>query len=201
MDVVEDVLSDPVSGGIHFTATANGGGIFGFFNDTGHLITALTIQTQAAPGLQPEDIRFFTCNAPNAYFLNCSVDYDYNPDINSAFGLLTINFFGVNPPNDDSQIGEAGDQEGIGQVPSRIILCDGICPAVFDPNLGHFAINLNDGGLRTGDIGGWNQEGLFPNGPASFDGFATLAGVPEPGTLLLFASSLAGAVAVRRRRR
>jgi hypothetical protein len=196
MDVVEDVLSDPVSGGIHFTATDNGGGIFGFFNDTGQLITALTFITTAAPNLPQETIDVaFVCGSggrvPNPFFLNCSIDYDPED------GRLTISFFGVNRPDDDEQVGEAGDQEGIGPVFRRIIACDGICPA-FDPNIGHFAVNLNDGGVG-GDRGGWNDPDLFPNGPAGFTGEAVFA--PEPGTVALMAGALAGLAVVRRRRR
>src|SRR5262245_23063900 len=104
MDVQEDVLSDPVSHGIRIVPTANGGGLFGFFNDTGQLITALRFDLQALPGLSQDTIGAnFFCGggraAPNPFFLQCTIDY------NSDNGHLTISFFGVNSPDDDEQVG------------------------------------------------------------------------------------------------
>src|SRR6186997_106407 len=105
MGVDVDSNSDPLSGGINFTPV-NGGGVFSYFNDTGHLITELLFETFAAPNLpQQEVIDAFVCNASNnqnPFFLDCSVDYQ------PSDGKLTIDFFGINPPDNDGILGEAG---------------------------------------------------------------------------------------------
>jgi len=188
---MQDSLSDPVSGGIRFTAVPGippngGGGIFGFYNDTGETITRIDIDTLALTGLNPEIFGppTFNCNADNPFFLQCG--FSYNPDT----GFLRISFFGVSPLRVDGPHG----------IPS----CGEIC---LDTSFGHFAINLNDNFSRDGNSGGWNLPDFFPqddgkepgeDGPTRFVGHVNS---PEPGTILLLSSALLGGLALRRRRR
>jgi len=182
MSIEEDSLSDPVSGGISFVAgeerggSIPGGGIFGFYNDTGFQITRIDIDTLANRSIPSADFDpAFQCNSP--FFLEC--DFFYNPDT----GALRISFFGIN-----------SDHQGI---PS----CGRSC---LDTPFGHFAINLNNPPPEQ-DHGGWNLADFFPqdDGPNGTDrptSFVGSVNSPEPGTVLLLGSALAGVSAIRRRR-
>lgn len=183
MGVEEEVLSDPVSRGIVFTPGPNGGGLFGYFNDTGNIIVRLDITTVALPGRSPSLFQppVFICNAggtaefENPFFLDCA--FQYSP----TSGYLKISFFGVNPLDGDGLDGEAWDREGIG------VACLTRCG---DPEFGHFAFNLNNGFSRTdNNTGGWEDPEFFPPGPTVF--LVYVNGVPEPGTILLLLSGLA----------
>jgi hypothetical protein len=82
--------------GSTFDPTANGG-VLGLYNDTGGIITSLTLHTTIAQNLTSADIAdSFTCNpSGDPFFLHCGFDY------NSSNGSLTIEFYGVNPPDGD----------------------------------------------------------------------------------------------------
>src|ERR1700752_2791906 len=89
--VESDNFSSPISKFVgQFDPTANNG-IIGFFNDTGDVITALSLHTTIATNLTTADISSsFSCNSGSAdpFFLNCGFTYV------SSTGSLTINFFG-----------------------------------------------------------------------------------------------------------
>src|SRR6516164_4101316 len=101
-DPAAGVESDNFSTGIskfvgQFNPTDNNG-IIGFYNDTGAIITSLSLHTIIATNLTTADINSsFSCNsgAADPFFLNCGFVYD------SVTGSLTINFFGVNRPDGD----------------------------------------------------------------------------------------------------
>jgi hypothetical protein len=187
MSIEEDSLSSAVSEGFSFVADANGGGIFGFYNDTGFLITRIDIDTLANRNIGSRTFEAaFQCNSP--FFLDCR--FFYNPNT----GALRISFLGTN-----------SDHQGI---PS----CGDSC---LDSRIGHFAINLNNPPPEQ-DHGGWNLAEFFPqddgppnpedpeqrptDAPTGFVG--TVNPTPEPSTMmLLLSSALLGGLALRRRRR
>src|SRR5438067_13267536 len=93
MGLDDGSLSSPISGA-SFTPI-NGGGVFDFFNDTGHVITLLTFQTTVLPGLSTDQLAAFVCNDAstgghaNPFFLSCSVTYQ------SSTGVMEVSFFGT----------------------------------------------------------------------------------------------------------
>ena len=75
---------------------ANGDQTVEYLNLTGSLINDLVFTTTINSGLSVSMLSAdgdFTCVAPDGYFLNCLVSY------NPGDGLLTYDYFGVNPPN------------------------------------------------------------------------------------------------------
>jgi len=185
--------SHPFSGLGTFNPTGDGGtGIIDLYNDTGFLLTSITLSTDIDAGLSYATINAttisldgidFSCNdagSGNPFFLDCGITY------NSGTGLLAISFFGVNPyvpPLVPSDL--LYKHEGIPPLPSDY---------TSDPDgtdIGHFSFNFLS--LQTN---GWTdpatESALFLNDtvptfapPAYTDNAA-----PEPGTSALLAAGL-----------
>jgi hypothetical protein len=170
------------------------GGVIGFYNDTGSIITSLSLQTTIEEGLTSAEIsNSFTCNsgAANPFFLNCGFSYV------SSTGSLTINFFGVNPADPDELDGfetEVGEQRGIPPVVgvgNEEADVNDLAAAIEDSasvsyQVGHFAFVFVD--PTTGTNGWQNNTPLFGNttpdfGPPTFT-------LPEPSTLPLLAGEV-----------
>jgi hypothetical protein len=203
--VESDNFSSPISKFVgQFDPTANNG-IMGFFNDTGAIITSLSLHTTIATNLTTADISSsFSCNsgAADPFFLNCGFDYV------SSTGSLTINFFGVNPSDGDELTGrdaEIGEHEGIPPV-TPACLPNPNAPGC--QTVGHFAFVFNDNFQQTGNlVDEWvptttstaNPNKLLFNGPPLFDapGFTT---APEPSSLILLGSAIFALARLSRRR-
>ena len=204
--VESDNFSSPISKFVgQFNPTDNNG-IIGFFNDTGAIITSLSLHTTIATNLTTADIRSsFSCNSGTSdpFFLNCGFVYV------SSTGSLTINFFGVNPPDGDEFNGrdaEIGEREGIPAVPPACL------PNPNAPGcqtVGHFAFVFNDDFRQTGNlVDEWvptttstaNPNELLFNGQPLFDApqFTT---APEPSSLLLLGSAIFALAGLSRRLR
>jgi hypothetical protein len=166
------------------------GGVLGLYNDTGYLITSLSLHMMINTGLTPDDIgSSFTCNSgsANPFFKFCGFDYI------SETGSLTVNFFGVDPPDDDENGGDAeiGEQEGIPPVVGACLLN----PDSERCNLvGHFAFVFNNNFLTSGEVfNGWvadatsvaNPETRLFTGTPLFDAPQYTLATPEPGSLVL----------------
>ena len=203
--VEADNFSTAISKFVGTFSPTDNNGVIGFYNDTGALINSLSLHTTIAAMLTPADISSsFSCNSgeANPFFLNCGFIYD------SSTGSLTINFFGVNPPDGDETDGsdaEIGERQGIPAV---------VGPCLLTPDapgcnvIGHFSFVFNDGFQQVGDlIDEWvptttstaNPNTLLFNGPPRFDapGFTT---APEPSSLLLLGSAIFALARLSRRR-
>ncbi|HLI85455.1 MAG TPA: hypothetical protein VKV17_16185 [Bryobacteraceae bacterium] len=178
----------------------DGGGFCDFFNPYGSTITQLEFVVQVdVPGLTqsgfswgnpaqyPTSSPVFTCESPDV-FTTCLIAY--NP------GELQIFFYGTDAAH-----------PGILPLPPG---CSSNPDAPGCTTTGHFAVDLNDGNAKTGDIGTWNTVDASPfsvqfidtvNGP-----IPDPSPVPEPsmafmlaaGCLLIFAASRVNAIAFRR---
>jgi hypothetical protein len=202
MKVLYDEFSDSISQGLQFQPNSGGGGVFGFFNATGHSITELTFETLIQPNIDPTDIASaFVCNQGNfnPFFLFCRVDYL------QASGRLTIAFWGTNQA-------PAVDHLGVAPLPTGCTAANADSPGC--TGSGHFAISLNDDFSLTPSTGGWSESVnplLFPPGGPTFTvteiqtmtGAVPLdiAAVPEPGTIWLVACALAGMTWIVNKRR
>ena len=204
--VEADNFSQPISTfSGHIDPTANGG-VIGFFNDTGGILTELSLHTTIATNLTPADISSsFTCNSgtANPFFTNCEFDYV------SLTGSLTLRFFGVNPSDGDEFDGtdaEVPEQEGIPPVVGSCLLTPDIpsCNTV-----GHFSFVFNDNFLTSGNVtNGWtpnttstaNPGTLLFNGPPMFDPPQFISDGPEPSALLLLGSGILALAGLLRRR-
>jgi len=187
-----------------FDPTSNGG-VLALYNDTGAIVTSLSLDATIAKGLAPADIgSSFSCNSgpDNPYFLFCGFDY------NTTTGALGIDFFGVNPPDGDELNGtsdEVGEQEGIPAVSAACLLA----PEVDGCNgIGHFAFVFNNdlSVVGSGDTGWVPTETSVanPNTPL-FDGPPTITvsystSAPEPRSLLLLGGAVLALAGLSRRR-
>ena len=203
--VESDNFSSPISKFVgQFDPTANNG-VIGFYNDTGDIITSLSLHTTIATNLTTADISSsFSCNSGTAdpFFLNCGFAYV------SSTGSLTINFFGVNPSDGDEFTGrdaEIGEREGIPPV-TPACLPNPNAPGC--QTVGHFAFVFNNNFQQTGNlVDEWvptttstaNPNELLFDGPPLFDapGFTT---APEPSSLLLLGSAIFALARFSRRR-
>src|SRR4051812_47147141 len=208
MRVLEDDFSNAILVGTTFFPNGTGGGVFGFFNQTGHTITELTLQTVLAPNISPADIALnFVCNSSpaNPFFLNCGIDYV------GATGVLTIAFWGTNPiTGTEGSSNFVGLHEGI---PSLLPSCMNTPNIVGCTTYGHFAISLSNGLNLSDTVGGWGHDAnpeLFLVGQTIITvtelqtTFGAVPGgslAPEPGTIGLMGGALAGIAWMRRRRR
>ena len=203
--VIDDNFSTAISTFTgQFNPTANNG-VFGMYNDTGAILTALFLHTTINTGLTAADINSsFTCNsgAANPFFLNCGFSYS------SATGSLTISFFGVNPPDGDEFTGldtEIGEQQGIPPINPR---CFTNPNAVNCNNVGHFAFVFNNGFLTSGDlVNGWNTNTRSTANPNTFlfsvqpqFDAPQFTAAPEPCSLLLLGGGIFALGALSRRR-
>lgn len=175
----------PINVGTEFSSNGNGGGTFLFTNDTGSIITALEFQAEVSSFNSDS----FSCNS--VFFLNCS----FKPTENANGVLLTIDFFGVNPPP-PNELPEGCDSERNE--------FEGI--PIFDPacsNQGVIAITLNnplEGSpyvLDSGGFGGWND--FAPTGQTNVTFTTTLVSTPEPSTTILLGTGVVLIVGTRRR--
>ena len=209
MGVEAGDLSQPITTGVNFIPNS-GGGVFGFYNGTGQIITELVFQTTILSGLnltQDQINGVFTCNAPstsghpNPFFLDCSVGY-----VNLT-GLLTISFYGVYPPDGDElptdpfpQANEVGEQEGI---PPILPGCSSNPDSDACRDVGHFLITLNTDFAVAGASGGWSNTatpGIFtPSGPTFT--VAEVDAAPEPSPAILLAPALLCLVGIARKAR
>jgi hypothetical protein len=182
----------------YFSPTGdNGTGIIALYNDTGGLLTSITLGTGINIGLSTATINSdFTCNDANSgnpFFLDCGITYD------SGTGELTISFFGVNPyvpPTSASGLDLRGLHEGI---PPLLPGCTSTPDGTGCTDVGHFAFNFLS--LQTN---GWtdpNNAGLFVGGvPPTFDPpVYTDTPLPEPGTCTLLAAGLLSLALLSRR--
>ena len=199
MGVEAGDLSYPIATGVNLIPN-NGGGVFGFYTPTESIITGLVFQTTIQRGLLPGDIAAaFICSdastpdtPKNPFFLHCSFGYD------QPTGLLTISFYGVNPPDGDElptdqyQEDEAGPYEHEG-IPPLKKGCELTPEAVGCTDIGHFLVTLNDNFATTGDnSGGWSN----PIGVAEIDTSA-----PEPSPAIPLAAALLCLAAIARKAR
>jgi hypothetical protein len=206
MRVLDDDFSSAIGQGTVFAPNATGGGVFGFFNATGRIITELTFETNIAPNLtQNVIIAAFVCNQGNfnPFFEFCSVNY-------GKTGQLDITFWGTNPlTGTEGNSSLAGQQKG---VPSVLPGCNLTPDIPGCTGVGHFAVSLNDSFSLSATTGGWSFElnpELFNSGGPAFTvteietTFGALPGanVPEPATILLMGSALAGLFLLSKRRR
>jgi hypothetical protein len=207
MKVLEDDFSSALLQGTTFFPNGNGGGIFGFFNSTGHTITELTFEAIIAPNISQTDISAaFVCNQGNfnPFFEFCSVNYV------GATGQLTIAFWGTNPlTGTEGTSNLAGQQKG---VPALLPGCDANPDGSGCTGVGHFAISLNNSFSLNDVDGGWSfaeNPALFNPGGPTFTAteiqttFGAFPGdtVPEPALFGVVAISLAGFGWIRTRRR
>jgi hypothetical protein len=183
-------------------------GLISLYNDTGGLITSVTLNVEIDPGLSIGTINAnFNCNTAslgNPFFLNCTITYTSAPG--SSYGLLTISFLGVNPfvPPSSGEIDLKGLNEGIPPVPAACLPDPDLqCPS---SDVGHFEFNFLDLGSLTynGANSGWidgSADNLFLGGttPTFEAPLYTDAGIPEPGTSSLLAAGLLSLVLLSRR--
>jgi hypothetical protein len=211
--VEADNFSSAISTFVGTFSPTDNNGVIGFYNDTGSLIVSLSLHTTIAAMLTPADISSsFSCNSgtANPFFLNCGFLYD------SSSGSLTVNFFGVNPPDGDELDGsdsEVGERQGIPPVPAPCLSTPDLGNCIF---VGHFAFVFNDGFQKAGNVvNEWvptttstaNPNTLLFNGPPRFDppGFTIAApglsaALPEPGSFLLVGSAVFALARLSRRR-
>jgi hypothetical protein len=173
-------FSSAIGVGVQF-APINGGGIFGFFNGLGGVITSLTLQTNALPGLNADQVATFQCRQPTSFFHNCTISYT------GATGLLSVNFSGTDPLDGDEDTDpEIFEFEGIPPIPAGCTDSE----SEFCQSKGHFGINLNDGDIFTPPgqgSGGWsvaNSPTLFAQDPIFTVTDIQLAPEPAPFALL-----------------
>lgn len=197
-------LDDPCSSpGVALTLgtpldVTNGGGVNCFFNPLSSFITDISFQTQIDPnlaGLVPLEINPgagypIQCDPLN-FFKSCSLAY------NSASGLLTVRFFGVNPSDHDRVTDpETGSAELEG-IPPLLPGCTSDQGASSIPHYdcsqkGTFLVTLNDNGSEsTTATGSWGTVGL-PDGEVFTTSEVNGATVPEPSTFVLVGLSLIG---------
>jgi len=200
-------FSSPLSQFTSFTPSqTTGGGILDLYNDTGHLLTSLSLTAYINTGL-PQGLiaSAFACSTgPHPFFENCGITYD------SVTGALTMSFFGVQPGDDDeTSDAEIGEKEGI---PALKPGCE-MHPDADGCGQGHFGISFNNGFSFEGDTGGWvasDQVNYCPpgsqgpctttyalfNGPPGFE-----VTTPEPAAIVLFSTVLLVIAATRRKNR
>src|SRR5215469_1511252 len=155
------------------TPAANGGGVCDFYNASNSDITLLALQATVNRTLTPNSgfssLEGFNCN-PDGVFTTCLITI---PNLAPAMNDVVIfQFFGTD-----------GTHPGIDPLPAG---CLSHPDAVGCTTSGHFAFNLNNGNVLTGDVGGWtgNDAGTFKALSAQF-------ATPEPSlTWLLGAGSV-----------
>jgi hypothetical protein len=192
--VEADNFSSPLSTFGAFNPTANGG-VVDLYNDTGTILDSLTLNTTIATSLTNADIaQSFSCNsgAQNPFFMYCG--FNYNP----STGGLSIDFYGVNPPDGDEYNGsddEVGEQEGIPPVVGACLLNP---DTLVCNDVGHFAFVFNDDLSVAGSPNnGWVAGTVSSANPGTqlFDGSPVFApplfnAVPEPSTIPLLAGEV-----------
>ncbi|SPE41744.1 exported hypothetical protein [Candidatus Sulfopaludibacter sp. SbA3] len=202
-------FSNPISGVTSFNPAGDPGhpGEIGLYNDTGALITGLSLSTTISTGLDSTTVaNDFNCNDantalfPNPFFLHCGIAYD------GSSGKLTISFFGVNPSDGDETNGtedEVGEQEGIPTIAPR---CIGTPDGEGCTDIGHFILVFNDnfvvptpGNTNPVLTNGWTD----PNNVGSVGSGKIFNQAPSFGAadlwLLLAGGALALAILKRRR--
>jgi hypothetical protein len=167
---------DPGGGSPPFNGSAPldpGAGIIDFYNNTGNLITSITLSTTLNTSLSPADISQFNCGS--YFFLDCVITYD------SGTGEFTMDFSGVLSDDFSSLVGSNLPDDG-GDM--------GI------PPLGHFVFDFfNDNGDSESGNGWIDNPTLFPTDTPELD--ATSA--PEPGTSALLGAGLLALALISRR--
>ena len=158
---------DPGGGSPPFNGSASldpGLGTIDFFNNTGNVLTSISLSTTLNTSLSTADISQFHCGS--VFFLNCVITYT------SGTGAFTMDFSGVLPPSSfaGSDLRDDGGDMGI-------------------PPLGDFAFNFFNANGNPDSGNGWiDNTNLFPSNTPVLA--ATSTDAPEPGTSALLAAGL-----------
>ena len=210
---------DPGGGSLPFTglgsfSPAQDGGIIALYNDTGLLLTSISLSTTGiSTGLSQATISAdFNCNdLKSGFFLDCAISYFTGTLVSPENGayipgtaMLTISFSGVVPyvaPASFASSDLVGDDMGIPPLPPGCILTP---DAEGCTDIGHFKFNfLNLDAPPSDDNGnGWaaGDESLFPDGTPTFAPPAyTDDPIPEPGTSALLGAGLLALALLSRR--
>jgi hypothetical protein len=175
------------------TAAENGGNqTVEYLNETGSIIDDLVFSTTINAGLSVSTLQKdgdFECDAPDGFFLECSVVYD------PATGQLTLAYYDVNPPNILDTPGFVLLENIFGLGSGDTGIPEG---GLFEIQLSGWTTVLNDPNLATPT----NPTGQIYGAPPELtNGFNVP--VPEASTILIFLtelSLLAGALFLVRRK-
>jgi hypothetical protein len=191
-------FSSPITLGSTCTPSTDGGGICDFFNDTGSTITLLEFEDSvnvpgllAGSGMNPSGESFypvppaspvFTCD-PTTVFTNCLISF-VTPPVTTTDEVF-VYFFGTDATH-----------PGIPPLPAD---CLSNPDSPDCETTGHFAVNLNDGNVLTGDVGTWNtvDAGTFNTVTINTTNGA-FTGVPEPSMAWILAVGCGLIFAARR---
>jgi hypothetical protein len=189
-----------ISLGGTFALSPNGGGVNCFYNSTTSVITDISFQAEVGTGLTNISSLFSCSTLDNgvvaqSFFKTCTLGYD------SVSGLLTIEFSGVNPSDNDEGLNSTDPETGPSElegIPTLMAGCASHPDSGFSTlgngstflcaSKGNFLVTLNDNFSESGNTGGWDN--FVPAG----QGFQIVqlngATVPEPSTMVVLGAGL-----------